>query len=410
MSLNKLWALAYRDLGRNRRRSMLSLLAVALGLALLIVMNGYIAGTMEETLQNSIRLRTGHLQLRANSYEEEQLSLQAEDLLVNPDDLVARASALSEVRAAAPVVWASGILETIDDSAGLQIYGVDAVSPIYAPIQDAIVAGDFLAPDDRGGILIGKRLADSMSIGVGQKVNLAIVNSDGRPDEGIFTIRGLFATGIPSYDESTALMPLSRAQAFTGTNRHASAIFILLNDQGDTEKVAAALRAPDITVLTWSDLNQMFVELAQTSMSFYVILDFIVMLIVAVIIANTLLMSVFERIREMGILAALGMKGRYLMQMFLLEAAGLGLAGIAVGIVLGSVGVAYLATVGIPLGDQVASVGGSSLALGTTVHARFVPGTFAGLSLAMLLIVSLASLYPAWYAARLEPVVALRAE
>jgi ABC-type lipoprotein release transport system permease subunit len=409
MPLRKLWTLAYRDLGRNRRRSILTLLAVALGLALLMVMNGYIAGVTDDSLQNSIRLRTGHLQIRASSYEEEELSLQAKDLLANPDELTARASAIGGVKAAAPVIWASGILQTLDDSAGLQLYGIDVVSPIYEPIRAAVVGGEFLAPDDRGGILIGKSLADSMGIGVGQRVNLAIVNSDGRPDQGTFTIRGLIATGIPSYDQSVALMPLSRAQAFTGTNRHASAIFILLNDRADTDRVAAALRGPDLTVLTWSDLNQVFVQTMQTGMSFYLILDLIVMLIVAVIIANTLLMSVFERLREMGILTALGMKGRDLLQMFLIEAAGLGLAGIAIGIALGSAGVGYLATAGIPIGDQMAAVGGSSVALGTTLYARFVPGTFAALSLAMLLMVLLASLYPAWYAARLEPVEALRA-
>jgi ABC-type lipoprotein release transport system permease subunit len=410
MPLNKLWTIAYRDLGRNRRRSALSLLAVALGLALLMVMNGFIAGIMEDSLQNSIRLRTGHVQLRASTYEEETLSLQAKDLLADPDGVAARARALPEVQAAAPVIWASGILDTLDDSAGLQVYGIDTTSPIYAPIRAALVDGAFLTPDDRSGILIGKSLADSMGIGVGQRANLAIVNSDGRPDEGIFTIRGLFATGIPTYDEGAALMPLSKAQAFTGTNRHASAVFILLNDQADTDKVAAALRGPDIAVLTWSDLNQLFVQAFQTGMSFYALLDFIVMLIVAVIIANTLLMSVFERIREMGILAALGMKGRQILQMFLLESASLGMAGIAIGLVLGSAGVGYLATAGFSIGDKVAAVGGSGIALSTTLYARFVPGTFAALSLAMLLIVLLASLYPAWYAARLEPVDALRAE
>jgi len=81
-----------------------------------------------------------------------------------------------------------------------------------------------------------------------------------------------------------------------------------------------------------------------------------------------------------------------------------------IGLVLGSAGVGYLATTGFAIGDKIATVGGSSMALSTTLYARFVPGTFAALSLATLLMVLLASLYPAWYAARLEPVEALRAE
>ena len=99
MPLRKLWTLAYRDLGRNRRRSGFTLLGVALGLALLIIMNGFIAGIMEDSLQNSIRLRTGHIQLRTSSYEEEKLSLQAKDLLANPAAIVAQASAMTEVKA-----------------------------------------------------------------------------------------------------------------------------------------------------------------------------------------------------------------------------------------------------------------------------------------------------------------------
>jgi len=410
MPLSKLWVIAYRDLGRHRRRTVFTLLAVALGLALLLTYHGLISGMTADSLANSIRLRTGHVQIRPASFQEDQLSLQAKDLLANPDELVAKAKALSEVKAAAPVLWSSVILNTIDQSAGLQLYGIDTTSSLYEPIRTGVVSGDWLAPDDREGILIGRGLADSLGVGAGQKVNLTLVNSDGKPDEGTFTIRGLFSTGIPSYDQSAVFMPLDKAQAFTGTSGQASLIMILLNNQDDADKVAAVLRGSAVSVLTWSDLNKLFTDLMQTASSFYVILDGIVILIVAVIIVNTLLMSVFERVREMGILAALGMKGRQIRQMFLLEAATLGLVGILVGLAIGAAGVAYLATTGIPIGDKMAAVAGSNFALRSTMYGRFDVNSFINLSLATLIVVLLASLYPAWYAARLEPVDALRTD
>jgi ABC-type lipoprotein release transport system permease subunit len=406
MAFTKLWVIAYRDLGRNRRRSILSLIAVGLGLGLLILMNGYIAGVFDEAMQNDIRLRSGHVQLRAASYKEETVSLQWEDLLDDPDALTARAAALPEVQAAAPVLWATGILNTADDSAGLRIYGIDVPSPLYAPIRETLVAGSFLTPDDRSGILIGRRLADTMGIALGQDVSVAIINADGQPDDALFTVRGIFSTGIPGYDESSLLMPLPRAQSFTRTGGHASAIMMLLHRQDDAERVAAALETPGISALTWRDLNQVVLSALELSMGFYMVMDLIVMVIVAVVIANTLLMAVFERIREMGILAALGMKGRQIMLMFLLEAATLGLAGIVVGVLLGSAGVAYLATAGLYIGE-IASVAGG-IALGSTIHARFVPGTFAQLSFWTLVVILLASLYPAWFAIRREPAEALR--
>jgi ABC-type lipoprotein release transport system permease subunit len=406
MGLAKLWVIAYRDLGRNRRRSFFSLLAVGLGLALLIVLNGFIAGLVEDALQNSIRLETGHVQLRAESYEAEKVSLRWRDLLDEPEALAARAEAMSEVQAAAPVLWASSILSTREESVGLRLFGIDTASSLYDPIREAMETGEFLAADDRGGILIGQRLAGSLGLGAGDKVSLAVVDGDGEGIEGIFTIRGLFSTDVFSYDDGAVFMPLSKAQAFTRTDDHASAVVVLLERQDEAEQVAAALQGAGVSVLTWRKLNELFLTTIETGLSFYVLIYGIVILIVAVIIANTLLMAVFERIRELGILAALGMKGRQIMLMFFLEAGMLGLAGVVVGLILGSAGVAWLAQAGLPIGDVGAAAEG--IALGSTLTARFDPGGMLSLSFWTMVITLLASLYPAWFAARLEPVDALR--
>ncbi|MFN8441846.1 MAG: FtsX-like permease family protein [Caldilineaceae bacterium] len=408
MAFSKLLTIAWRDLWRNRRRSLFTLIAVALGLALLMLLNGFIAGVMEDSLQNSIRLETGHLQLRSASYAEETVSLEWKNLIDDVDALIGQAKGLGEVKAATPVLWATSVLNTVEDSIGLRIYGIEPDSAFYEPIRQAMVAGDFVAAGDRNGILLGKHLAEEMKVAVGDRVVLTIINADGSPDEAQFTVRGLFSTGILSYDQGAALMSLVRAQSFTGTAGHVSAIVLLLSDQNNADKVAAELATPQIRALTWQKLNEIFLQAMETGLSFYVILDFIVMLVVAVVIANTLLMAVFERTREMGILAALGMKPRQILLMFLLEAALLGVVGIILGYGLGSAGVGYLAKYGIDFGEGAAAAA-QNIPLATRLYARYVPDTFIGLSFGTLVVILLASLYPAWFAARLEPVKALHA-
>jgi ABC-type lipoprotein release transport system permease subunit len=404
----QLWRIAYRDLRRNKRRSILTLIAVALGMGLLVTLSGLVEGEIAGALENSIRLQTGHLQVREESYDEDKVSLKWEDLLANAPELAVQVQALPGVRAATPMLWASGILGTRDETVGVRVFGIDPFSEAHAPIRESLVAGQFLSPDDRSGILIGQQLAKSLGVTAGDDINLLVNTADEQPDEAIFTIRGLYNTGVPSYDESTIFLPLAKAQAFTRTEGRASAIFVLLHRQEDADAIAATLRAPQLEVLTWRDLNQLFLSTIEVSMSFMYLMYLIVLAIVAVVIANTLLMSVFERTREMGILAALGMKGRQILAMFLLEAGTLGIVGIALGILLGSLGVLYLATVGLDVGVE-AGVASASFALSSTIYARFAPSAMAGLSIAGLVITLLASLYPAWFAARMEPIDALRA-
>ena len=403
----KLWRIAIRDLGRNKRRSALTLIAVMMGLALVIALHGFEMGAIQGSIEDNIRVQTGHVQVRAESYDADKVSLKWEDLLEDPLGLAAQAQMLADVRAAAPVLWAGGILGTVEDSVGVRVFGIDPLSEMAAPFREDLV-GEFLTPDDRSSVLISQRLANNLGLAAGDDVSLLINTSGEQPDEATFTIRGLYDTGLPGFDEATIFLPLAKAQAFTRVGERASAVVVLLHDQQDADAVASALRAPGLEVLTWRDLNQLMVEGVNSAMGFLYMIYLIVLAIVAVVVANTLLMSVFERTREMGILAALGMKGRQIMAMFIMESATLGVIGVILGVALGSLGVYYLATEGFHYGE-LSTVGGTELALGDTMYAAFQWGDTAMLAAACLIIILLASLYPAWFATRKEPIDALRA-
>jgi ABC-type lipoprotein release transport system permease subunit len=407
--MRQLVKIAYRDLIRSRRRSLLTLVAIAGGVSLLVFMSGFVQGAITDSIENNIRLQTGHVKIRAESYDEDKVSLAWEDLLNDPEQLAAQVRTVDGVEAASPVLWASGILSTREESLGVRVFGIDPLSDVHARIRDGLVAGEYLQGDDRSGLLLSERMAKSLGVAVGEQISLLVNTSDGVPDEATFTIRGLYASGVPVYDDTTIFLPLSKAQAFTHTEGRASMILVLLKDRELADGVAAALRAPGYKVLTWREMNQVVIQAVQAGMGILYIMYLVVLLVVAVVIANTLLMSVFERIREMGILSALGMKGREILFMFLVEAGILGGVGVVLGVTLGSLGVFYLSKVGLHLGDM-ATVTSVSAAYGETIYARFAPAETTGVAIAAIVIILLASLYPARFAARLQPVDALRVE
>jgi ABC-type lipoprotein release transport system permease subunit len=268
-----------------------------------------------------------------------------------------------------------------------------------------MISGDYLTADDSGGVLIGKTLADKFKIKAGDTVNLLVNTSNGNVDQQNFTVRGIYSTRTPSVDETTVLMPLAKAQTITQTQGHASIIFILLKDIEQTQAVASALQSGQYEVKDYQQMNALVSQFEGMANSYMYLLYMIVLGITATVIVNTLVMSVFERTREIGILAAVGMKSSTIMIMFLIESVLLALGGVIMGLVLGGLLVSYAVNIGFYFGNLGASYSG--FLIGETIYGYFKIGDAVALSIVAFMITLLAALYPSILAARMEPVEAL---
>ena len=149
MAIRVFFSIASRNLVRNGRRTILTALAVALGLVVVFSMSSLIEGMLTTMVADSVRMNTGHLQIRDESYDEDKASLLSRDLLQDGDAWTAQAEALPEVKSAAPVLWSGGLLSTPRESVGVQIVGINTNDSYHDPIREGIVSGEFLQNDDR---------------------------------------------------------------------------------------------------------------------------------------------------------------------------------------------------------------------------------------------------------------------
>jgi ABC-type lipoprotein release transport system permease subunit len=406
----QLLKMSFRDLGRNRRRTFFSALAVSVGLAILILMASVINGEMGGAVQGAILLESGHIQVRAASYDPNKSSLKWQDLVLNPDQIATQIAALPQVKAATPRLFASGFISAGNQSAGARIYGLDPASAASDPYRLGIISGNYLAADDSSGLLIGKPNADKLHLQAGDNVSLSVNTANGDVAEQKFVIRGIYSTNTYGFDSATILLPLAKAQAITQAQNHASTVFVLLKDDSTTDAVAAALNGTaaqaGLKVLTWKELNPLVLDWETQANSYISILYLIILAIAASVIINTLIMSVYERTREIGILSAIGMRGGRIMSLFLTESALLAVSGVLMGIVLSLLAI-YLFNIH---GFYIGKMGLSGFMVSDTVFAKLTMANLVNLSIVTFIVTILAGLYPAILASRLQPVEALRAE
>jgi putative ABC transport system permease protein len=199
-------------------------------------------------------------------------------------------------------------------------------------------------------------------------------------------------------------MPLPKAQAITRTDGYASVLFIMLNDREQVDAVKAAMTTTAYQVLTWEDMNDLLAQIDEIYSVYIFMLYLIVLGITATVIINTFIMSVYERTREIGILASLGMKSRRIMAMFFAESSLIAVGGVILGAIIGGAAVYYATTRGFYIGQM----GLTGMVMGDRIYAYLKVQDAVTLTILSFVVTLLAALYPALMAARMEPVDALR--
>jgi ABC-type lipoprotein release transport system permease subunit len=404
--MSQLFKMAFLNLDRNRRRTLLSALAVSMGMALLLLMAGVLNGEMQGAMNNTILLQSGDLQIRGATYNLDKMSLDWKDLVAGPSSVVEQVTSLPQVASATPRLFASGILTLGENSRGVEVIGLDPQAAPNQVFRKGLLSGSFITADDRDGIMIGRPLADNFHLKQGDQVSLLVNTSGGSTDEQLFTVRGVYTTNTTSYDEGTVFMPLAKAQAITGAQDHASIIFVLLKDREQADSVAAALQSPGFQVLTWRKMNELIVQTEDFANAFMVIFYLIVLGITATVVTNTLVMAVFERTREIGILTAIGMKARRILAQFLTEAGLIATGGVIGGLILGLIIVGIFNHYGFYVGNY----GITGMLLSDRIYADLRTGDAINLAIITYVVTLAASLYPAIMASRMEPVEALHAQ
>jgi len=402
--MKQLFKMAFRDILRHKRRSIFSAVAMGLGLTLLLMFTSFIEGEMRGSMATSIKLDTGHIQIQAQNYDKNKNSLLWQDLIPNPGQIADQVSSTLPVIAATPKLFASGVITLGNASSGVRVVGIDPSSPAYEPYKTGLVAGEFLQRDDNSGILIGKPLANQYKLKPGDSINLLVNTANGDVDQQQFTVRGIYSTESSSLDKAVVFLALPKAQAITQAGDHASIIFILLKDQNQTDAVINAIQAKGLKIVSWKVLNSFIMDFQQYADSFMSLFYLIILAITATVIINTLIMAVYERTREIGILSAIGMRSRSIMGVFFIESAIIAVGGIIIGWILGGMVVAYLTKFGFYIGN----FGLTGFTTSDTIHAYLTVAKGISMTTLTFIVALLAAIYPAWLAARMEPVEALR--
>jgi len=408
--MNLVLRLAWRNLWRQPRRTWLTTGAMVFSNVLLVFMISVQFGMYRLMIDNTLQAFTGHMQVQAPGYLDDQKIRQTVPNVRQLADTL-RQELGSETIAARASTFALASSE--ERTYGIAIYGIEPqFEPHVSSIPGLVTAGRFLSADDVPEIVIGSVLARNLRISLGDELTLLGSGKDGSFAAAVVTIAGVFESGIPDIDRSVAEIPLGLFQDVFYMQGSGHQVVVNAPRLSETDALQSRVEAllpldQDLVVQNWDALQPGLKQAIQADMSSAFFMYGILVILVAFSVLNTQLMSVLERTREFGIVMALGLTPGRLGRLVLLETAMMGLMGIALGALLGGAITWWLGVHGFTY------PGMEEMATKFNLPARIYPratlmSLLAGPAV-VLLFSLLATLYPALRLYRLRPVEAMRA-
>ena len=400
--------MAWRNMWRNWRRTAIALIAIILGLLLLLAMDGLIKGSDQAIFGNSVRLYGGNIQIHGPGFLEKSKRMPLIPV-ENADAVLDVVRAQPQVKSASKRINTGGMISSREGAYSVVITAIEPEQEVAHSLQaENIIAGRFLLPEDGDAVIIGKGLAQSLAVTVGDRVTLLGRSTHEMMRQRTMTIVGIFDLGMPDAEKGMAFITLAEAQTLYNLRDQATEITIVLNDVAQEAAVLSSLKASlsGYEIDGWDTLRPEMRETMDTKAGVTAAFSFIVLLIASIGILNLMLMAVFERTREMGVLASLGMKGRQIMVLFLVEGTLIGIVGAVIGCVIAMIIITLLGQVGIDM-SFISGTGDMGALMGDRLYPALTWAQAAKQGVAVAVIAALATLYPAWQAARQEPAVAL---
>jgi putative ABC transport system permease protein len=403
--------IAWRNLWRNKRRSVLTIAALALCSWLLLWMMYFAYGGHDNWLENYVRILTGHIQIHALGFADDMSVMKR---IREPSTVYDVLEKARYVRAYSPRIKTYALAAAHGNSAGAFILAFDpdrerTVSNMYKSLKE----GNYLRSGHDREVVLAFALADNLGVGIGDEVAILVQAADGSLGAEKYTVVGICDPGISTMNNTLLMMNLSAAQELLSYGKAVNEIVVMVDNPNHVNKtdkeIESKLNPDEYEVLTWGEAAPELEQLIAWDWASFVLTVMVFAIVAALGVMNTVLMSVFERVREFGILMAMGMRPGQLARLVVLENVLMTLIAIVIGFALGLVNAWVNTWYGLDLnafnmGESLADWGMANTVMFAEINLKGFLISFA----VIFGISTLASIYPAWKTARMRPVDAIK--
>lgn len=331
--------MALRNIFRNPRRTILTILAISFACLLLVFMLSFQFGSYEAMINTTVKISTGHLQVQARGYQDDRHIWQTID---DPSHVARILDAMPDITAWTFRAQAFSLVSSAKRTDGVLITGIDPNREKHvSTITSLIREGAYLTDDDAYGALLGKKLAKNLGVSVGDDLTVLGQGRDGSVAASVITVKGIFESGVDAVDRNTLMMRLNDFKDMYFMNKGVHQAVITVASLKQVAPVKRALQqklgaSDGLAVLDWMEIMPGLLQSIQMDLVSGAIMYLILVIVVAFSIFNTFLMAIFERTREFGVMMAMGTSPLRLMKLVLMESTAMTLLGIGLGMILGT--------------------------------------------------------------------------